>query len=104
MDSLTAAVALVIDNDQGELESVCRLVREYIADMSEDDPETREYHVRADLAEYLRSRVAELEEDKRGGYGLLPRMFLEVAVSHMYTHTDWRALADHYMQKVAEGV
>lgn len=108
MDSLTAAIALVIDNDQGELERACDLVRaaeEFYdgAEEGESNGQTREGFVLSHVAGELQDQVP-----SAGAYAYcMPhphRLYADVAISHMYTHTDWRALAQHYMAKVAEGV
>ena len=109
MDSLTAAVALVIDNDRTELESVCDTLRHVASEYSDEDtaggPLSKE-----DRSSLVRSYMADWLREKCSQFGTLSVFiptpwlpFVEIAVSHMYTHTDWRALAQHYMQKVAEG-
>ena len=105
MDSLTAAVALIIDNDKTELAMVLESTRE-AAKSWKDDPNTmftREEWMRETMHHALRRHVAEIS---LGDYDIPARvqLFGDIAVNHMYTHTDWRALAQHYVDKVVEGV
>ena len=97
MDSLTAAIALVIDNDKSELQWALGTVRSL-----EADPDV--FNVRRAMAEELQERVA-----VNTSYAMTTTKqpylsYLECAISHVANNADWHALAQHYMDKVDEGV
>ena len=99
MSSLTAVIAFMIDEDQGELEWVLERVRQANSRWSAPTEEERQAEIRGDVADELRKHVA--------GADILPRMsstdpvytYVFVAMSYMYTHVDWQTLAQYYINK-----
>ena len=105
MDDLTSAIQRVIDADPVELEWVLDMVRYIGVDYDSRDNhemETREGHINTELADELREHVCGYP-DQITTEDCTPMQFVGLAVSHVYTHANWRALASYYIQKVSEG-
>ena len=102
MDDLTSAIQRVIDDDQGELKWALGRVRDHKYRWIGENGESSESHTRRQVADDLRERVCGYP-DQITIEDCTPMQFVGLAVSHMYTHADWRELADHYIQKVSEG-
>ena len=103
MDPLTAAIAHVIDNDQHELEWACGQVRIVgtAFDLLHDAALDRDLYIRIEIATSLREHVCgdPGEIDSRDGVKM---QFCGIAISHMYTHADSQALAQHFMDEREE--
>ena len=105
MNAPTAALALLLDNDQNALTNICNAIRALRQDHTPPAYMTPEEFLRIRLKDVLVSyaRAASDFVEATGADDELRYHVAVAATQHFEASVDWPELARHYIQKEEEG-